>query len=530
MKSNQQRFRHKVDFVDHPSFRSFMVIAATLLGAGLNAQAAGRHSDFNGDGYADLAIGIPDELANERRGAVQVLYGTRTGLTSRGNQLWTASQFEGSAESPGQAGSVLESGDFNGDGYSDLAIGNWAFSIEGYFHAGGVVVMYGSADGLGMEGRQILRMGLPQFPEKPQDLAGFGVSLASGNFDGDGYDDLAIGESGRDFTDIQDAGVVRILRGSASGISEEGMLTLSQDTPGMQGIAENYEGFGGPLVTGDFDGDEFDDLAIGCPSESWDPTQTPIVGAVYVVHGSSSGPDPFTCQMIVQGHDGVFGAPGAGHYFGRALAAGDFDRDGLDDLAIGSPYESPDHVLHAGVVHVLYGTPCGLQIIGQQILRQGYKGMSGIERPDDKLGQALGAGDFDGDGYGDLVMSAFRVGQESPTTGGIVHVVYGSPDGLDVARDQIWTQHSGGIEGEALSDGHFGNAVVAGDYDGDNSQDLAIGAIYKDIGKAKGAGAVHVLYGTPTGITIDGNQFWHQDSRGLPGIAETGDNFATALR
>src|SRR3982751_2479118 len=89
--------------------------------------AGATHSDFNGDGYSDLAIGVPFESDGSKieAGAVNVIYGGVGGLSAMGNQFWSqdSAGVTGSAHANDQFGSVLATGDFDGDGYSDLAIG-----------------------------------------------------------------------------------------------------------------------------------------------------------------------------------------------------------------------------------------------------------------------------------------------------------------------------------------------------------------------------------------------------------------------
>src|SRR4029077_13682084 len=84
------------------------------------------NGDYDGDGYSDLAIGVPYDLVNGvKAGAVQVLYGSADGPTAGGQPVWNQSH-TGIADAP-EAGDnfgwSLTSADFDGDGYRDLAIG-----------------------------------------------------------------------------------------------------------------------------------------------------------------------------------------------------------------------------------------------------------------------------------------------------------------------------------------------------------------------------------------------------------------------
>ena len=111
--------------------------------------------DFDGDGVDDLAIGAANEVvewppANFEQGTVNVLYGGRPGLSSADNQLWSQNSpdVEGETEAEDAFGYTLAAGDFNGDGFSDLAIGVPIESLPLAPEAGAVNVIYGSAGGL----------------------------------------------------------------------------------------------------------------------------------------------------------------------------------------------------------------------------------------------------------------------------------------------------------------------------------------------------------------------------------------------
>jgi hypothetical protein len=135
----------------------------------------------------------------------------------------------------------------------------------------------------------------------------------------------------------------------------------------------------------------------------------------------------------------------------------------------------------------------------------------------------LAAGDFNGDTRADLAIGA--PGENN--FAGVVHVLYGSsPGGLTATGSQLWSQNSPGIAGGAEPDDIFGEAVAAGDFNGDTRADLAIGAP----GENSFAGVVHVLYGSsPGGLTATGSQLWSQNSPGIAGGAEDFDVFGETL-
>ena len=171
--------------------------------------------DFNGDGFADLAIGEPFEdtpSTEPDAGAVIVIYGSANGLTATGGAGIPASQFwsqnspgvPGASESGDHFGSALAAGDFNGDGFSDLAIGAEGedIVIDGvgnFSNLGAVTVIYGSANGLTTTNPPVAAQFWDEtdFDEFNQgrlvlvEEDGFGSSLAWGDFNHDGVGDLA---------------------------------------------------------------------------------------------------------------------------------------------------------------------------------------------------------------------------------------------------------------------------------------------------------------------------------------------------
>ncbi len=172
-----------------------------------------------------------------------------------------------------------------------------------------------------------------------------------------------------------------------------------------------------------------------------------------------------------------------------ATPLGDFDGDGVADMAVGSLTDSTGGASR-GAVHVMLLNPDGTVKSSQKIA----SGVGGgpVLANDDLFGRSLTAlSDLNGDGVTDLAVGA--AGDD--TNGaerGAVYLLFMNPDGT-VDSHQIIASSIGG--GPALADGdNFGFSVEAvGDIDGDGVQDLTVGAAYDDTAGTN-RGAVHLLY------------------------------------
>lgn len=215
------------------------------------APAAGQQADFNGDGFDDLAVGASfEDLGGALdAGAVNVLYGSAAGLTGRGSQLFTRDSpgVRGNAQQADHFGDALAAGDFDADGFADLAIGI-LFDKAGGLNGGAVVVLSGSAAGLTGAGAQFWTQDSPGVPGASELQDAFGVSLATGDVDGDGIADLAVGAPQESLGAVADAGAVNLLFGSAAGLTGAGSQVFTQDSPGVPGTAEHDDLFGGALA------------------------------------------------------------------------------------------------------------------------------------------------------------------------------------------------------------------------------------------------------------------------------------------
>jgi len=503
------------------------------------SRAANPHhplANFNSDNYADLAIGVPYETLEgpptvEEAGAVSVLYGSALdGLSGADDQFWSqnSTDTEDTAEAYDHFGRALAAGDFDGDGYTDLAVGVPAQTVSGETNAGAVHVLYGSATGLSATDDQVWHQDTGTVHSLAEQNDYFGWTLTVGDFDGDGYDDLAVGAPFEDWN-VQDAGIVQVLYGSAGGLTDAGNQLWRQEASGLPETEEIGDHFGESLATGDFNNDGYADLAIGVSDENfeYDPTLYDV-GVVHILYGSADGLTATDNQLWHQDTTGVQDSPQQYDAFGSALTTGDFDGDGYDDLAVGVPGQVASTADYAGAVHMLYGGPTGLSAYGDRLLNQDELGIGAEDS--DHFGSSLAASDFNGDGYDDLA-----VGVPDEDFGfdniGSVDVLYGSTGGLSTTGIDVWIQGIG-LEDEPEENDCFGEVLAAGDFNGDGYADLAVGVPNEDLEfvpeTETNAGAVHVLYGSGDGLSSTGNQFWRQGAP-VRDTAEEDDLFGFAL-
>jgi hypothetical protein len=495
--------------------------------------------------------------------------------------------------------------DFNGDGYADLVVGEPGASVNSGSANGQVRVIYGSANGLSDSGNQTIHRGglynhkgilQGDIQFDPRDNDRFGSAIATGDFDRDGFSDLAIGVSESIASGKVIAGAVQVLYGSKWGLTAKRNQAWTQsgawtDPEGdgsglyigdLYGGSEDFNRFGGAVTVGDFNNDNYDDLAIGVPQEDIGTLDT--AGAVNVIYGSPDGltwvGNTFFSQrefFTEQNGSGnyadlgdLLGGAEVGDYFGAALAAGDINNDGFDDLAVGVWGEALGTLSDAGAVNIVYGSAAGLTPVNNEFLSSGEytrdtlgNGTAGIaignpegtEEAGDRFGEVLTMGDFNGDSYADLAVGipledlfviVNNVGSEV-TDVGVVQVFYGSANSLNLPSAEWWRQDGyrfgGDMYGSALESGdRFGESLGSGDINGDGIDDLVIGTPREGFDSTgANTGAVNVLYGTTAGLYtpgIPGHQFLSpvdnigdqgQSLGSLAGTVNSGDTFGTAL-
>lgn len=463
--------------------------------------------DFDGDGFDDLAIGLRSDdapiagLADV--GQVQIRFGGPSGLDTLtlAKYLWQGGSASVNAPEAGDHfGESLAVGDFDDDGFDDLAIGIPGEDINATSNAGAVEVRYGAANrSQALETRRhFFEENTPDIPDTAGVGDEFGHSLAAGDFDGDGFDDLAIGVPLESVAGYTDSGRVFVLHGTRSGIAVPGARTYDTESPGVAFIAHSSQYFGAAIAAADFDDDGFCDLAVGSPGVSFNR------GVVFVLPGGPSGLSGSFNYYFLQGSFGLADSSESGDSFGYALAVGSFNGDAFPDLAIGVPGESmanggPD-LAAAGAVHVQFGSAAGVvgaALVpggGGQFWTQMSTGVPGEPELGDSFGRSLAAGDFDGDGLDELAIGVpFEQTFRGPEEGDVI-VLPGSPSGPIGAGAVAWNLEAPGILGDMNPGDRLGWSLAAGDFDHSGAQDLAIG-----IPNDGNIGGVLVLFGSAPG-------------------------------
>ncbi len=390
-------------------------------------------------------------------------------------------------------GPATTTGDFDGDGFDDVATGVPGKDTGRAVDSGAVTVVYGSEAGATTAGSRQFASGVGGVAGTSETDDVFGAAVAAGDFDGDGYDDLAVGVPREDVPGAADAGAVVILYGSAEGLGAERSQQrwAGSGLPGRSGTGDQL---GAALAAGDFDGDRYVDLAIGAPG---DDSGAADAGAVVVARGGAGGLTGRGGRQLVSGAAGLAGTAKAGELLGAALAAGDLDGHGSVDLAIGAPGEDVGQSANAGQVIVVGGGDGGLDSANSRQVRAGLEGITGRSERDDVFGAAVAIGDVDGDGIADLVVGA--PGEDtSKVNDGAVAVVPGSPVGPTGERSRQYWSGSRDSAGTPADHDLLGAAVALGDTDGDGRVEILAGLPGKDVGNARDAGAVLVLGSDPT--------------------------------
>ncbi len=435
----------------------------TSFGAAVNTAG-----DVDGDGFAELLIGAPDTAgAGTARGWAAFYAGGATPLQATANLVLDRLS---KPKGRGFGRNITSAGDVNGDGFDDVATA--ALVDEAVF------ILYGRA---GVIDPTTLT------PTLTITASGsFGLSMSGGgDINGDGFDDLIVGAPTLSLSGTNRGRVYAYL-GSADGIGTAPVWTMDGEAD------EDQFGFA-VAMAGDVNSDGYMDVLVGAPRHDV-LTTTLQSGKAYLYYGS---PDP---PYLSQTPDWTVQEPIAGYVLGALVAAaGDLNGDGIADLAISATRDfdrGGDNGI--GDVLVFYSGANGPQRGGLRPV--GNRANADVVLTDDQPANKFGynvnpAGDVNGDGFGDLLVSSF--GGTSNTRTPKIAVYYGS--GAGIATTPQWTTTSRFFVNSGRFDRQFFLATGVGDVNGDGFADLLI----TDRGSTSFA---RVYFGAESGLPLAPSQ------------------------
>ncbi|WP_229871879.1 FG-GAP-like repeat-containing protein [Streptomyces longisporoflavus] len=441
------------------------------------ATSAGRNSavpttDFNRDGLTDLVAGTPK--ASGGVGTLTVVPGGLDGPVSGSKKTLTQSSpgVPGASEAGDNWAAATAWGDINGDGYADLAIGAPGEDDATNKDRGAVTMLYGPTFDSGTD------MQLADDFHYPG--AKFGSAVAVGDFNADGKADVFAASTGTGGT-----WAARFKAGSEVG----GTLT-SGDT------AISYA----DAASGDFNRDGYADVALTYRDQAG-------IGKVQWFKGTRAGLSRVG-SLSVKG--------------GRSLAVGDVNGNGYDDLVIGQPYTAESGAHAGGQVTVVPGTSTGFTTTGMKTIHQDTSGVPGAAESGDAMGWSVSAGDFNLDGYADVLTGApnediTRAGAAKKDAGTSL-LLKGTSSGLTGTGAQAFSQDTEGITGSTESADRLGSSVTLTDLSGYGRADLAIGADGED----EGNGTILQLDTGASGVSTTTGAYYGRTQLGTPAAAHLG--------
>ncbi|MFF4492239.1 FG-GAP and VCBS repeat-containing protein [Streptomyces sp. NPDC001544] len=486
---SKRRFRSRLGVVAAAAVAAAVVGPVSAQAAGTQAKAHSVRADFNGDGYADLAVAASSGKVggHARAGYVSVVYGSKKGLDTSHRQLISqdTAGIPGGAEADDYFGSGLALGDLDGDGYTDLVVGASGEDVGSVQNAGTLTVVWGGKQGL--SGGKVVATG----------AAGDRVNaqyLAVGDYDGDGHPDLAT--------------ATRLLVGP---------FTRTAGAAHFAGLSFDSDYATDDLAAGDVDHDGITDLVALIHDYGEDGE--PVGHRVVYLHGSKAGlGDP----VVLKRADGTK-VPG-----GASIGIGDVNKDGYADIVIGRPLDGSeeDHVDPArlgGQVEAVYGSATGPDTSRTTVVNQNTPGVPGTSEAGDGFGWGVSVADVNGDGYADVAVGSPNEAIGKVASAGAVTVLRGAKGGLTGAGAVSFDQNTAGVPGTAEQNDFFGSHTALVDTDQDGRAELYAAAH----GENTFDGAVWGFRSTGTGPTASGSYSFGPATLGAPVTdADFGDGFA----
>ena len=461
----------------------------TLNGVATNDQSGTAVSgigDINGDGIDDVIITAP--FANATTGEAYIVFGTNLGfgVNFELSDLFAANGGDGSAgfvvngvsTTDAIGTSVSGAGDINGDGIDDFIIG----AANAFGFAGQSYVVFGSNTGfsasfdLSTLSGGTGNTGFVIHGINANDLSGTSVS-SIGDFNGDGFDDLIVGARDASPGSVAFAGQSYVIFGTNLGFPSDFDLDTIDGSNGL--VIDGIDAFDqiGSAVSGigDFNGDGLDDILIGAPNAG--PAGGGAPGQSYVVFGTTT---VFTSGFQVGALNGangftINGVNNADLAGASVSGGGDFNGDGITDLIIGAPNVTQNGLTEVGAAYVVFGSTSAFGPTLALGALEGTDGfvVNGIYASEHSGLSVANAGDFNGDGFDDIVIAAPSNGQAG-THG--VYILYGAAGGFNGSFDLENLDGTNGLFVGQTADNMGRSVAAAGDVNADGFADVIIGS------------------------------------------------------
>lgn len=311
----------------------------------------------------------------------------------------------------------------------------------------------------------------------------YGKAVATGDFNGDGYQDMVVGSPVGSYITV-----------TYGGAGELSSLTVSSSNTVVITGASSTDNFGVSLASGDVNNDGYDDILVGASTSGGSTT-----GAAYLIYGKATQ----LTSLAVESDTANIKFTGSAENLGNAtgLAIADINGDGFDDMMIGAKNNTVAGST-AGAFYVLYGKS---DVFTSSTVTSASTSRITAEAAANTLGNTMAAGDLNGDGYAEIVVGA-PGNNDGGNTAGAVYIIYGSSSSLTSGTSSISSISSistvAEITGEAIADnaGNGGLVISKNSIDGDTYNDLLIGATGSDDGASNG-GATYFVPGSAIAYT-----------------------------
>lgn len=345
------------------------------LGASLSA------GDVDGDGIDDLVAGVSGLRVSgkESAGGVAVVFGGTGGLQLQRSVLLTrdTAGVAGTTEASAGFGTAVATGDFRGNGRAEIVVGATDSGV-----GGSVQILRRS--GTGFSGGEPIDAESPEMPGMLEWYCAFGSVLATGDVDGNGRDDLAVGDPGfgcRSGGSELGQGAVVLLYGSSYGLTTELSEMWTQSGRDVAGTEREGNMFGESLTMARLNRDRYVDLAIGAPGDSSGGSVTILLGSALHLTTDGIGGTRYT-----QATAGIPGTGEAGDHFGDTVSAVYAQSRGQATLVIGTPGEDVGTISDAGAFSYLTIGSSGPNPSSAKTITADTAGVQGTCGPGEQLG------------------------------------------------------------------------------------------------------------------------------------------------